>query len=288
MRKILVVTALVGAVGFAIYSQAQNKPFSVELFADIRGGEEIYAQSCADCHGEDMRGGAAKSLVSGKLEFVSSTAAMKTLIRDGDEEMGMPPFEEAMNEAELQKLVEYIAEKTELANVRPATEADQIESGELKIEVFVKGLDEPWGMQFLSQNHALVTEKKGPLRQIIDGKLQDAPVSGIPEVWSGGQGGLLDVAIDPDYAENKWIYLSFSHPIESGSDKAMTKLIRGRIVDNVWLDEDVLFAAKPEHYVKGRVHFGSRITFDEDVQSAIAVKKTWPRTSPDQMEKYTV
>ena len=119
-------------------------------------------------------------------------------------------------------------------------------------------------MVFLNETHALITEKTGRLRRVVDGKLRDKPVVGTPDVWNGGQGGLLDVAIDPDYADNGWIYMTFSHPVEPGSDKAMTKLVRGKLIGNVWGDEQVLFEAKPEHYIKGRVHFGSRITFDDE------------------------
>jgi len=71
----------------------------------------------------------------------------------------------------------------------------------------------------------------------------------------------LDVALDPDYANNRWVYLTLSDPGPSGT--AMTKLVRGKITDFKWIDEQVLFEAKPEHYVKSRAHFGSRITFDK-------------------------
>ncbi|MCF6219600.1 MAG: PQQ-dependent sugar dehydrogenase [Robiginitomaculum sp.] len=146
---------------------------------------------------------------------------------------------------------------------KSATDAPEIPQDVLDVTVWVSGLKTPWALEFLDSKTALITEKSGRLRLVVDGKLQDKPIVGTPEVWSGGQGGLLDVAIDPDYSDNGWIYLTFSHPLEPGSDKAMTKLVRGKLTGNVWGDEQVLFAAKPEHYIKGRVHFGSRITFDD-------------------------
>ena len=130
------------------------------------------------------------------------------------------------------------------------------------METRVKGLDEPWGFTFIDKNTVLVTEKKGRLLIAI-AAATPIEVQGIPEVTDNGQGGLLDVALDPDYANNGWVYLTFSHPRADDSKKAMTKLVRGKISDFKWTSEQVLFEAKPEHYVKARVHFGSRITFDK-------------------------
>lgn len=149
-----------------------------------------------------------------------------------------------------------------VAETKSATETTKIDPETLGTTVWVRGLKSPWALEFMDAKNALISEKSGKLRRVVDGKLLADPVVGTPEVWSGGQGGLLDVAIDPDYTDNGWIYMTFSHQLEPGSNKAMTKLVRGKITGNVWSDEQVLFAAKPEHYIKGRVHFGSRITFD--------------------------
>ncbi len=164
--------------------------------------------------------------------------------------------------AQIQPQLDHNA-SVKAAPTKSATDAPEMLQDVLDVTVWVSGLKTPWALEFLDSKTALITEKSGRLRLVVDGKLQDKPIVGTPEVWSGGQGGLLDVARDPDYADNGWIYLTFSHPLEQGSDKAMTKLVRGKIKNDVWSDEQVLFAAKPEHYIKGRVHFGSRITFDD-------------------------
>jgi glucose/arabinose dehydrogenase len=70
----------------------------------------------------------------------------------------------------------------------------------------------PWGLDFLPDGRILVTEKAGRLRIIEKGKLLPDPVTGVPAVLDKGQGGLLDVAVHPDYAKNGWIYLSLSDP----------------------------------------------------------------------------
>ena len=144
-----------------------------------------------------------------------------------------------------------------------ATDAPLIDENTLNLEVWIDGLKTPWALDFIGDGEALITEKSGKLWRVVDGKLASASVTGTPKVLDRGQGGLLDVAVDPDFTENGWIYLTFSHPLASDPKKAMTKLVRGKIIDNVWSGEQVLFEAKPEHYVKSGVHFGSRITFDD-------------------------
>ena len=84
---------------------------------------------------------------------------------------------------------------------------------EIKTEIYADNLSIPWAIVFLDEKTALVTERPGTLRMIIDGQLVSEPVSGTPEVVHEGQGGLMDVNIDPDYKDNGWIYLSYSHAI---------------------------------------------------------------------------
>jgi len=113
----------------------------------------------------------------------------------------------------------------------------------------------------------LVTERPGSLRLIVDGELRPEPVRGTPAVLNEGQGGLLDVAIDPGFAENGWVYLSYSHPLAVDGARrpmAMTRLVRGRIQDNQWTDEEVVFEAPAETYLGTRHHYGSRTVFDPE------------------------
>ncbi|NNC36495.1 MAG: hypothetical protein HKO02_03485 [Hyphomonadaceae bacterium] len=262
MRKLLLIPLAIFAliVGFALVSKAQNKT----------GGESaspaatLYADKCASCHGTSIDGGSAKSLASSDYEFAKTNTEIIQLVKDGNVEMGMPGFAATLTDAQILDIVEYAKSTPTMNKVTPATDAPRIADDALNFETWVSGLDTPWSVEFLGPDLALVTEVKGDLYQIKDGKKLDNPVENTPEVWASGQGGLLDVAIDPDFADNGWIYLGFSHPVKSGSDKAMTKIIRGKIIDDAWQNEQVLFEAKPEHYVKARTHFGNRIIFDED------------------------
>ena len=90
----------------------------------------------------------------------------------------------------------------------------------LKVETFAKGLSSPWGLAFLPGGRLLVTERPGRLRIIgKDGRLS-APVKGVPEVYSAGQGGLLDVALSRDFASSKHIFISFAERRGPGSASA--------------------------------------------------------------------
>ena len=119
------------------------------------------------------------------------------------------------------------------------------------------GLEHPWGLAFLPDGRMLVTERPGRLRIVDGGKLLAEPVAGVPEVWDDGQGGLLDVALHPDFAENGLVYLSYSSPDDD--DDAATAVARGRLVGDRLEDVEEIYVALPRDD-NGR-HFGSRLVF---------------------------
>ena len=127
------------------------------------------------------------------------------------------------------------------------------------IETVVEGVEDPWGLAFLPDGGMLVTEHGGRLRR-VSGQGDSQTIAGTPAVWARGQGGLLDVAVDPRYSDNGWIYLTYSDP--GPMQSAMTAVVRGRLDGDRWIDEQVLFRAPPEFYQISIVHFGSRLAFD--------------------------
>jgi aldose sugar dehydrogenase len=136
----------------------------------------------------------------------------------------------------------------------------------IDVEILDYGLNTPWSIRFIDSETALVTEKVGRLRMIRSGEISP-PIRGTPEVVPAGQGGLMDVALDPQYGENGWIYLGYTHGLEGTSGRearTMTRIVRGRIREGEWVEQEVLFEAKPEHYPRGGVHFGCRIVFDRE------------------------
>jgi len=103
-----------------------------------------------------------------------------------------------------------------------------------------------------------VTERPGRVRLVDDGALS-APLAGAPEVWARGQGGMLDVRVDPAFADNRRLWLAFSEP---GAGGASTALGHGRLEDGRLADFTTVFRMEPKH--DGRNHFGARIVFAED------------------------
>jgi glucose/arabinose dehydrogenase len=128
----------------------------------------------------------------------------------------------------------------------------------LNIETLATGLEFPWGIAFLPDGSALVTEKAGRLRLLKDGKLS-ASISGVPKVLYEGQAGLFDVALHPDFATNQYVYLSFAKGTEK--DNATT-LIRAKFDGETLSEVTQIFETNP--HKKGTNHFGARILFLPD------------------------
>lgn len=132
--------------------------------------------------------------------------------------------------------------------------------GTIKVHTLAQGLSHPWGLAFLPDGRMLVTEKVGRLRIVDrDGKVSE-PLKGVPEVVVKGQGGLLDVALDPNFAENSLVYLSYSESGDVG--KAGTAVARGKLGADGLDGVQVIFRQYPK--VDGGNHFGSRLAFSRD------------------------
>ncbi|MDZ7789363.1 MAG: PQQ-dependent sugar dehydrogenase [Xanthomonadales bacterium] len=133
---------------------------------------------------------------------------------------------------------------------------------EWTLETVAEGLEHPWAIEFLPDGSMLVTERPGRLRHIgSDGSVSD-PLSGVPEVDSRKQGGLLDVAIAPDFESSRTVFLSFSEPHDDGTTN--TALARARLSEDHSALEDVeiIFSVVPA--VESTGHYGSRIVFQDD------------------------
>jgi glucose/arabinose dehydrogenase len=133
-------------------------------------------------------------------------------------------------------------------------------TGVVVAETYAEGLQHPWGMAFLPDGRMLVTERPGRLRIVArDGSLSD-PLTGVPEVMARGQGGLLDVAIDPNFATNRMVYLSFSEP--GAENTAGTAVAKGRLGTAGLENVQVIWSQQPK--VRSNQHYGSRLVFRND------------------------
>lgn len=133
------------------------------------------------------------------------------------------------------------------------------EKGKISVESLAQGLSHPWAIDFLPDGNMIVTERDGKMRLVSKvGALGD-PLKGLPDVYVSGQGGLLDVAVHPNFARNRLIYWSFS---EEGQGGNSTAVARGRLSEDATslVDVQVIFSQKPK--VPSNLHFGSRIVFD--------------------------
>ncbi len=134
------------------------------------------------------------------------------------------------------------------------------EEHEFKLVEIAEKLERPWGMAFLPGGDVLVTERVGRLRLIKQGKLVSQPIQGLPEnIYVAGQGGLLDVALHPDYENNQLVYISFA-----GRDGriAGTEVVRGRFNGVALENIETIFVVDPK--TRGKLHYGSRLVFAAD------------------------
>jgi glucose/arabinose dehydrogenase len=132
--------------------------------------------------------------------------------------------------------------------------------GAVRVETVASGLRNPWGFAILPDGRMLVTEKSGTLRVVEQNGKVSSPLAGVPPVDASGQGGLLDVALDPSFASNHLVYLSYAEPGPNGT--AGTAALRGRLGATGLEDVNVIYRQDPK--VVGGNHFGSRIVFAPD------------------------
>ncbi|MDG1417197.1 MAG: PQQ-dependent sugar dehydrogenase [Maricaulis sp.] len=135
------------------------------------------------------------------------------------------------------------------------------EQEDFRVITFADGLNHPWSLAFLPNGDMLVSERSGQLRYIDDGQIRPTPIVGLPAVYASGQGGLLGLALHPDFAENRWVYYAYS---EGNRRANHTTLSRGSLSEDgtELRDQEILFQV---NFEKQRgFHFGGRILFRPD------------------------
>ena len=250
---------------------------------------QIWANNCVSCHGKNGGGGSAPTLLDDlhrdKDAFPGrggkTNRELFDAIKNGKEGTMMAAFGQTLKDAEIWGLVNHLREQQHQA--RRNIEGD-LKAGPGGVytskhhnytidKVVTKGLDTPWAVDFLpdavpgKSGLMLITERSGKLRTFDfgaeDGKGKlSAPITGVPKVYASGQGGLMEVTVHPDYAKNGWIYLALSDPDEKGN-KGMTEIVRGKLKDGAWVEQQTIFQAPAATYVGGGLHFGARIVFTE-------------------------
>ena len=255
------------------------------LRADEPDGKRLYEQNCASCHGMQFQGsGLGPALSPSTYIYGGQEWDVYRIAKNGLASKGMPAFGGTLDEAQLNAIAKYVptrkaAEEPEADSAQAAPEEPKFDPApgkvstldyEVNLEVVTDKLDTPWAVAFPDAQTLLVTERVGRLRVIKNGKLDEKPIAGTPEVFVSthkwNQAGLLDIALDPDYRKNGWIYLAYSHPVTNPSNPeealSMTRVVRGKIKNHRWTQQEVVYEASAESYNNHFWHYGGRMAFD--------------------------
>jgi glucose/arabinose dehydrogenase len=237
-----------------------------------QSGEQVYQTYCTGCHGADLQGSAvAKPLIKKTWDHGGDRASLIKTIRNGIPSTEMAQWSNILTAKEISAVADFIlkAQKTSDKAKQPQKSL-KVETKLYKLNIqrlVTKGLKSPWGIEFVDANRALITENTGGLRWMIKGKIDTQPIIGTPKTYAyDAYGGMMDLALDPDYSKNGWIYIAFSYNNENSTDKnapGMTKVVRGKVKDHQWVEEQLLFKVHDSLRVVGGMRWGCRLLFDK-------------------------
>ncbi len=273
-------------------------------------GAALFTATCSGCHGTPEVTGRAPWLFDQKWLDGTDDEKIANTIRHGVPEKGMVGFTpEQLSDPQIVQLIAYIRTATANLKPKPTYVADPegavitSEKQTVKMEVLTRDVNTPFGLAFLPDGRLLITERNGALRILDKNKLSE-PIAGTPKPHVQQDGGFLDVTVHPQYANNGWIYLSYSEvqpgfvapppppppaadataaapaaPPAAGAPgsgqgrgrggppqpPSNTVIVRGKInKNNEWTDQQVIFRSPTELYISSGVHFGSRFAWDRD------------------------
>lgn len=260
----------------------------------VRGVARVYQESCAVCHGEQMQGSPqGTALVGVDLHHGVSMDHLVASIGEGYPDRGMPEWGTVLDAEQIKSLAMWILENREGLRYEgfnlnsqltlPTAPIHSLKHA-FSVELVADDLDPlPYSIALMPDGAILLTEKTAGLRIISPDGQKSEFIEGTPTVFDGGrqsgsglfygQGWLLDVSLHPDYAENGWIYLHHTDRCEDCSALSreakravsMNRLVRGRIADGQWTDEEVIWQADVEKYsLSSDLAAGGRTAFDPD------------------------
>lgn len=153
-----------------------------------------------------------------------------------------------------------------------------------RVEVLQNRLEHPWALAFLPDDHGiLITLRGGELRLWQRGKGLSSPLSGVPQVWANGQGGLLDIVLAPDFSRSRRVWLSYA---EGGADgKAGTAVGYGRLIEDLLSLENFRVVFRQQPKLSTGNHFGGRLTFDGHGYLFIGLGENNQRSTAQDLDK---
>ncbi len=255
-NKNLYFLLLIAIITVQVVHSCKNIPRA----AQARDAASNYQMYCAGCHGDNLEKFAAKQWMEEE-----GTSSVEHSIKHGILDIGMPAFAKTFNDKEIEELAVYVKRgiPSDRTLLKPAIRLEgviQSKEHNFVIDTVVTGLEVPWGLAFLPNGDLLISERKGTLHTFSNGKLS-APIEGLPPIMAFGQGGLMDLALHPDYDDNGWIYFSYS-ALDAQSDRRMgnTAIMRARLQGNKLVDQQLLFQGTP--FTDRGHHFGCKLAFD--------------------------
>ena len=250
-----------------------------------------FNNNCASCHGENLEGAPlGTALVGNELKHGDSVEDIAISISNGYAASGMPAWSATMSESEIWNMALYVAEQRQGTTIldknnkiQIALPAGKVRTEKLKfrVETVAEGIDPmPFGMALLPDGRILITERMHGLFLIgADGS--KTQITGTPPAYDDagsflgqvqGIGWMMDVAVHPDYANNGWVYLQYGDRCsgcnalsQRGNDTpvSMNKVVRARIKEGAWVDEQVIWQANVESYTNtSDLAAGGRVAFD--------------------------
>lgn len=225
------------------------------------GPEENYNNYCSSCHGQNMR-----AFVDRKWKYGKSKTDLIKSIKVGIVTEGMPAYDTTFTDQEIDALAEYILDGIKDRS-RYNTTADstpkyyESKGMRVRVDTVVNDIGIPWGIDVTADGTIFYTEREGALNiKYPDGRVQK--VSNTPKVRSRNQGGMMDVALHPDYENNGWVYLSYSKMKTVGAENlGTTAVIRAKVKNGQLTDIEDIFEAMP--YVNTSHHYGCRLVFSD-------------------------
>lgn len=281
MSKIALLAVGTGIVAFGAWASPGGIPENrvsektgVTEFQQRQSVTQLYTQNCANCHGQNGEGGGGgtRTLLTREKFDMKYDKPFFDAIKNGVPEAAMLGYGESLTDEQIWGLVVRIREFQGRA-LRAEFGSPKAENGiysskhySFKVETVVdtdKGLKTPWAIDWLPDGRMLVTNRPGSVVLVDGDKVTE--ISGLPAARETGQGGMMDVAVHPDYKNSGWIYLSYTDAPGEGSE-TMTKIVRGKLKFDggtpTWTSQQTIFEVSPDFYSRASHHYGSRIVFD--------------------------
>jgi len=243
----------------------------------------LYKSNCASCHESSVPTFIDREWLNG-----NSWNEVNRAIRYGHIFMENVDFVKTFPDSAFNKLTDYILVSLEQKTIESfAVDTDYsgvVESEQLsfRIDTIVKGLEIPWGIDFLPNGDILVTDRNGDFYRQKEGA-EKVKIKGTPKVHSEGQGGLLDVKVHPDFEQNQTIYIAYSKP--NGKKEATTAVMMATLKNDELVEQKIIMTALP--YTTKKYHYGARLEFDNDGHLYVTVGDRANRDeNPQDLSKY--